>query len=85
MKRAYAHAIEAGYRFYSYGDACLLFRARCWPVAPSAWPPQVSGRRFSQTDFHVARRGAAARHGRFSICIRREPPIMGSASGMNIV
>jgi S-adenosylmethionine:tRNA ribosyltransferase-isomerase len=28
MKRAYAHAIEAGYRFYSYGDACLLFRAK---------------------------------------------------------
>jgi S-adenosylmethionine:tRNA ribosyltransferase-isomerase len=27
MKRAYAHAIEAGYRFYSYGDACLLFPA----------------------------------------------------------
>ena len=26
MKRAYAHAIEHGYRFYSYGDACLLFR-----------------------------------------------------------
>ena len=26
MKAAYAHAIEAGYRFYSYGDACLLFR-----------------------------------------------------------
>ena len=26
MKRAYAHAIKAGYRFYSYGDACLLFR-----------------------------------------------------------
>ena len=25
MKRAYAHAIHAGYRFYSYGDACLLF------------------------------------------------------------
>ncbi len=24
MRRAYAHAIEAGYRFYSYGDACLL-------------------------------------------------------------
>src|SRR6201995_4528549 len=28
MKRAYAHAIASGYRFYSYGDACLLFRAR---------------------------------------------------------
>ena len=26
MQRAYAHAIETGYRFYSYGDACLLFR-----------------------------------------------------------
>ena len=26
MQRAYAHAIESGYRFYSYGDACLLFR-----------------------------------------------------------
>jgi S-adenosylmethionine:tRNA ribosyltransferase-isomerase len=24
MQRAYAHAIEAGYRFYSYGDASLL-------------------------------------------------------------
>lgn len=24
MRRAYAHAIETGYRFYSYGDACLL-------------------------------------------------------------
>ncbi|MBR0757927.1 tRNA preQ1(34) S-adenosylmethionine ribosyltransferase-isomerase QueA [Bradyrhizobium jicamae] len=27
MKNAYAHAIASGYRFYSYGDACLLFRA----------------------------------------------------------
>lgn len=26
MRRAYAHAIEAGYRFYSYGDASLLWR-----------------------------------------------------------
>jgi S-adenosylmethionine:tRNA ribosyltransferase-isomerase len=26
MKRAYAHAIATGYRFYSYGDACLMFR-----------------------------------------------------------
>ena len=25
MRRAYAHAIDGGYRFYSYGDACLLF------------------------------------------------------------
>jgi len=27
MKAAYAHAIEARYRFFSYGDACLLFPA----------------------------------------------------------
>ncbi len=27
MKAAYDHAIKSGYRFYSYGDACLLFRA----------------------------------------------------------
>jgi S-adenosylmethionine:tRNA ribosyltransferase-isomerase len=28
MQRAYAHAIRDGYRFYSYGDACLLFPDR---------------------------------------------------------
>ena len=27
MKRAYAHAIEHGYRFYSYGDSSLLLPA----------------------------------------------------------
>ncbi len=27
MQRAYAHAVAAGYRFHSYGDACLLFPA----------------------------------------------------------
>ncbi len=31
MKRAYAHAIGQGYRFYSYGDACLLRRGRGRP------------------------------------------------------
>jgi len=25
MRSAYAHALASGYRFYSYGDACLLF------------------------------------------------------------
>ncbi len=28
MRQAYAHAISAGYRFYSYGDGSLLFPAR---------------------------------------------------------
>lgn len=27
MRRAYAHAVAGGYRFYSYGDGSLLFRA----------------------------------------------------------
>jgi S-adenosylmethionine:tRNA ribosyltransferase-isomerase len=27
MRAAYAHAIAGGYRFYSYGDASLLYRA----------------------------------------------------------
>ena len=25
MKRVYAHAVAERYRFYSYGDACLIF------------------------------------------------------------
>jgi S-adenosylmethionine:tRNA ribosyltransferase-isomerase len=28
MKAAYEYAMESGYRFYSYGDACLLDRMR---------------------------------------------------------
>ncbi len=28
MKRAYAHAVERGYRFFSYGDASLLYPER---------------------------------------------------------
>jgi S-adenosylmethionine:tRNA ribosyltransferase-isomerase len=31
MRRAYAHAVEARYRFYSYGDACLLSPAEAAP------------------------------------------------------
>ncbi len=31
MKRAYAHAVAQRYRFYSYGDACLLSPARTAP------------------------------------------------------
>jgi S-adenosylmethionine:tRNA ribosyltransferase-isomerase len=27
MREAYAHALGAGYRFYSYGDCCLLHRS----------------------------------------------------------
>ncbi|MEM6382299.1 MAG: tRNA preQ1(34) S-adenosylmethionine ribosyltransferase-isomerase QueA [Pseudomonadota bacterium] len=31
MKAAYTHAIERGYRFYSYGDASLLWKAGATP------------------------------------------------------
>lgn len=31
MKEAYTHAIDHDYRFYSYGDACLLFPSRYEP------------------------------------------------------
>jgi S-adenosylmethionine:tRNA ribosyltransferase-isomerase len=31
MKRAYAHAVDERYRFYSYGDACLLSPAESAP------------------------------------------------------
>ncbi|WP_434056188.1 MAG: tRNA preQ1(34) S-adenosylmethionine ribosyltransferase-isomerase QueA [Roseibium sp.] len=32
MRAAYVHAIESDYRFYSYGDASLLFPAKTEPV-----------------------------------------------------
>jgi S-adenosylmethionine:tRNA ribosyltransferase-isomerase len=31
MQQAYAYAIGSGYRFYSYGDACLLFPDKSTP------------------------------------------------------
>ena len=40
MRQAYAHAVETGYRFYSYGDACLLRCASSVHTAPS--PAQSS-------------------------------------------
>ena len=42
MKRAYAHAIAHDYRFYSYGDCCLLTRAGESPRVSNAAP--LSGR-----------------------------------------
>ncbi len=35
MRAAYAHAIESGYRFYSYGDACLLLGGRSQSARPA--------------------------------------------------
>jgi S-adenosylmethionine:tRNA ribosyltransferase-isomerase len=29
IKAAYAHAVAGGYRFFSYGDACLIERPDC--------------------------------------------------------
>ncbi len=44
MRAAYAHAIAAAYRFYSYGDACLLERARSDRHSPIASPPPTAPR-----------------------------------------
>jgi S-adenosylmethionine:tRNA ribosyltransferase-isomerase len=41
MRRAYDEAIAARYRFYSYGDACLLFRASV--VVPKFAPLSIGG------------------------------------------
>ncbi len=38
IKAAYAHAIDADYRFFSYGDACLI-EAR----PPPPFPPPHAG------------------------------------------
>jgi S-adenosylmethionine:tRNA ribosyltransferase-isomerase len=40
MKRAYAHAIAARYRFYSYGDACLLYPTPVIPGRRAAPDPE---------------------------------------------
>jgi len=37
MKAAYAHAVAVGYRFFSYGDACLI------ELSPHPNPPPLAG------------------------------------------
>ncbi|MEE8172535.1 MAG: tRNA preQ1(34) S-adenosylmethionine ribosyltransferase-isomerase QueA, partial [Alphaproteobacteria bacterium] len=43
MRDAYAHAISAGYRFYSYGDAGLLTHADAAEVAAEAAAAELAG------------------------------------------
>jgi S-adenosylmethionine:tRNA ribosyltransferase-isomerase len=43
VKRAYVHAIEARYRFYSYGDACLLARPKRAEGANAEAPEKDAG------------------------------------------
>jgi S-adenosylmethionine:tRNA ribosyltransferase-isomerase len=38
IKAAYAHAVAARYRFFSYGDACLIERPQ-----PAKFPPPLAG------------------------------------------
>ena len=61
MQRAYAHAIDSGYRFYSYGDACLLFGDISRHVGRiRVSPHRHRRRRAHRRDGDGARRGAHA-------------------------
>ncbi len=67
MKAAYAHAIDSGYRFYSYGDACLLFRADMSDDARHS-PARAVARRSDRgaddaRSAHRRARRASSRHG----------------------
>jgi len=78
MRAAYAHAIAHGYRFYSYGDACLLH-----PAHPPVIPDGAMGAEGDQRSDPGPRRtsepsAAPARFGRSRIA----SPLRGSASGM---
>jgi hypothetical protein len=66
MKRAYAHAIANGYRFYSYGDASLLF-----PERRAKSPPM----KFNHC-FWPRRRGAPRRRLQTSRGVIRTPAFM---------
>ncbi len=71
MRAAYAHAIETGYRFYSYGDGSLLFRAMPGDTCPADVPPVTSLRPMQTTGlydtdqftFTVSKTDGAARTG----------------------
>ncbi len=57
MQRAYAHAIASGYRFYSYGDACLLYPTPgCTMTGPFSFTLiEDRCRRAPRRDRHAAR------------------------------
>jgi S-adenosylmethionine:tRNA ribosyltransferase-isomerase len=42
IKAVYAHAVEWSYRFYSYGDACLIERPRRDPPSGTEQEPQAA-------------------------------------------
>ena len=65
MQAAYRHAIDAEYRFYSYGDACLLFPAEI----------DVS-RRIRIRDSQARRRRRAAARSSCRAAIMRTPAFM---------
>ncbi len=58
MKRAYSHAIASGFRFYSYGDACLLVALRLPPHDRAFFlqAPLEGWRGAARRNFNAARR-----------------------------
>jgi S-adenosylmethionine:tRNA ribosyltransferase-isomerase len=63
MQGAYAHAIRAGYRFYSYGDACLLHPIHAAYIPEAEPRASLSGSSGSESGSHGAPDRTAARAG----------------------
>ena len=59
MKKAYAHAVAEGFRFYSYGDACLLHRAESEIAVTASFSFKLSSQRRRRA---AGRNHNAARH-----------------------
>ena len=91
MRAAYAHAIDSGYRFYSYGDASLLFTER--PMTERFHLQAARHRRqgAARRDHHAARHdphaglhaGRHRRHGQGDVPrpgARRSAPTSSSAT-----
>ena len=76
MRAAYAHAIATGYRFYSYGDACLLERVYPHGAGMASLLQHPEG-----WDRHRDHRGEQSSVRNFRISMTRVSVFVGSYGG----